>query len=112
MYQRREMGYLTFAASSEEPPHDEDLETSHGNHHAAFHQAEIEDSLRGAVDRAEIAILPSTEVLLLPRQSRDLTRQLQDSLLHTAELFRGGASLLRESGLHLVLDLNYMISEL
>ena len=63
---------LTFATTGEEHLHDEYLQSGHGNHQSALDQAEVEDALLRALDRAEIPILPGAEVLLLPDHGRHL----------------------------------------
>lgn len=98
---------LTFPATSEEHANDEDLQASHADHQTTLHQAEIEYSLFGASDCAEVSVLTRAEVLLLASERRHLSRQTDESLLYTTELFWAGTTLLREVCSRLILNLTH-----
>jgi hypothetical protein len=57
--------FHTFPCTLEEEPDDEHLETSHRNHHKTDYAAEVEDSLLGRADGAQISILSCSEVFLI-----------------------------------------------
>ena len=97
--------YISLASASEEHPHDKDLQASHANHHGAFKQAEVENSLLSAPDCAEIPVFTCAEVFLLARQGGDLTGHAEDGLLDAAELLGSRAGLLGEVCARLVFDL-------
>ena len=86
---------LTFPPTREEHLDDKHLQRCHCDHQATLDHAEIEYPLLRAPDRAKVSVFSRAEVLLLPGQGRDLAREFQDGLFHTAELLRGCAGLLR-----------------
>lgn len=63
---------LTFPGTLEEESDNQDLQTSHSNHHAHLDHTEIEDSLLRTPDRAEIAVLSCPEVFLHPANCAQL----------------------------------------
>ena len=69
---------LTFSSPLEEESDHQDLQSSHAHHHAHFNQAEIEDSLLRASDRAKIAVLSCAEVFLHPADRAQLPANLEN----------------------------------
>lgn len=57
----------------EEESDDKDLQTTHGNHHGALDQAEVDDSSLRASDGAEVSVLSRAEVLLVSCDGGQLT---------------------------------------
>ena len=97
--------HVSLTSTSEEHPHDKDLQASHADHHSALQQAEVEHPLLRAPDSAEVPVLARAEVLLLAREGGDLARHLEDRLFHAAELLGRCAGFLGEVGAGLVFDL-------
>ncbi len=62
----------TFPSALKEEPDDKDLQRSHGDHHEALDDREVEDPSFGRPDRAEVPVLSGAEVLLIPRHGREL----------------------------------------
>lgn len=58
--------YVTLPCALEEKPDDKDLESAHANNQAGLDQTEVDNPLLGAPDSAEVAVLASAEVLLVP----------------------------------------------
>ena len=71
----------------EEEADDKDLQSAHANHHTALDQAKVDDSRLRASDGAEVAVLASAEVLLVPGDGRQLARDLVYRLLKGRGLF-------------------------
>jgi len=61
--------YITLPRALEEEPHNQNLQTSHAHHHDHLDQAEVEDSLLRAPDRAEVSVLAGSKVFLHPGNS-------------------------------------------
>jgi hypothetical protein len=99
------ISYISLTSTSEEHPDDEDLQTSHADHHSAFQQAEVEYSLLRTPHRAEVPVLACAEVFLLAGEGGDLAGHAEDGLLDAAELFGRCAGFLREVCAGLVFDL-------
>jgi hypothetical protein len=98
--------HIALARALEEEPDNEDLQSGHDNHQAAFHQGEVEDPPLGAPDSAEIPVFTCAEVLLVSRDGGQLGAELEDGFFEDGRLFRGRALLGGESsGAVLVLDL-------
>ena len=97
--------HVSFTSTSEEHPHDEDLQASHADHDSAFQQTEVEHSLLRAPDRAEVPVFTCAEVLLLAGEGGDLAGHAEDGLLNTAELLGRCAGFLGEVCARLVFDL-------
>lgn len=76
------------SAYLEEEPDDEDLQSSHANDKTNLDHAEVDNSLLGTVDRAEISVLAGSEVLLVSRNGRELARDLEDRLFQNRSLLR------------------------
>lgn len=96
---------ITLSPAGEEHPDHEHLQTCHAYHQSTLHKTEVEDALLGAPDSAEISVLSRAEILLLPRQCRDLARQLEYCLLYAAQLLGRGPGFLRQACSRLVLNL-------
>lgn len=93
------------ATDLEEEAHDEHLQGSHADDHETLDQADVDDPLLGAADRAEVAVLSRPEVLLVSRYGRQLARDLVDGLLQDGRVLWRGALLRRKLHTRLVLDL-------
>ena len=87
---------LTLARSLKEEPHHQHLQHRHADHHADLDQAELEDPLLRAPDRAEVAILSCPEILLHAVHGAQLARDLEHEVLQLVVLFAGRAGLLRQ----------------
>jgi len=80
--------HVALPCSLEKETNNEYLKPSHAYHHQALNDAEIEDSPFCTPNRAEIAILSGAEVLLVPCNSRELARELENGFLQRRCLFR------------------------
>lgn len=60
----------TLPRALEEEAHHKDLQSSHGHHHQALNHTEVENPALGAADSTEVAVLASTEVLLVAGDGR------------------------------------------
>lgn len=96
---------LTFPSPLEKEPDDKNLQAGHANHEAALDHAEVEDARLGALDRAEVAVLPRAEVLLVPADGRQLPVDFVDGFLERRGLFGRTALLAGELGADFVFDL-------
>jgi len=77
----------------EEESDDEHLQGTHADNQANLHHAEVDDPLLRAPHRTEVTVLACPEVLLVPRDGRQLSRHLEDRLLQYCCLLRGAALL-------------------
>ena len=82
--------YYTFSGTLKEEPYNEHLQPSHANHQTTFHNAKVENPRLRALHRAKISIFPSAEIFLIPVDSGQITRYLQDRLLKSGGLFWRG----------------------
>jgi len=85
----RQYEKLTFSSPLEEESDHQDLQSSHAHHHAHLNQAEVEDPLFGAPDRAEIAVLSCPEVFLHPADRAQLSAHFEDHVFEDRGLFGG-----------------------
>lgn len=97
--------HVTLASASEEHSYDEHLQASHADHDGTLEQAEVEDTLLGAPDSAEVPVFASAEVFLLAGEGGDLAGDAEDGLFDAAQLLGSCAGLLRKVRAGLVLDL-------
>ena len=58
--------YVTLPSPLEEESDDENLQSSHADHHPDLNKAEIENTLFRAPHRAEVAVFARAEILLHP----------------------------------------------
>jgi hypothetical protein len=58
--------YVALPRTLEEEPNDKNLEGAHGNDESNLDEAEVNDPLLRAADRAEVSVLSGAEVLLVP----------------------------------------------
>lgn len=72
---------LTFPSTMKEELHNKHLESGHSNHNEHLDKGEFEDSrLRGA-DCREVSIFSCPKVFLIARDSRELSRDLEERFL-------------------------------
>lgn len=90
----------------EKEPHHKYLQPRHGDHEHILNDAEPEDARLGAADGAEIAVLARAEVLLVPRDGRQLPGELEHGLGEEGGLLGGGALFGGEGGAVFVFDLD------
>lgn len=79
--------YVTLAGTLEKEPDDKNLKGAHGCDEEDLDQAEVDDSLLGAADSAEVAVLAGAEVFLVARDGGHLARDLEEGLLEGRGLF-------------------------
>lgn len=84
---------LTFSCTLKEESDNEHLKPSHTDHEPTFDNAKIEYPSLGTLYGAEVAVLARPEVLLIPVDSRQVTRDLHDRFFESRGLFGGGALL-------------------
>lgn len=77
----------TFSSSLEEESYYEDLQPGHAHHHDHLDQAEMEDSLLCALDRAEVAVLTCTEIFLHPTDGAQLAAHFKNHVFQHCRLF-------------------------
>lgn len=87
--------HVTLASACEEHPHDKYLQASHADHDGTLEQAEVEHTLLGAPDSAEVPVFARAEVFLLAGEGGDLAGYTEDGLFDAAQLLGSCASLLR-----------------
>jgi hypothetical protein len=85
--------YNTFPGALEEEANNKNLQPCHGHNQARLHQTEVEYSLFGTLDSAEVAVLARAKVLLVTRDSRELCGKLENGFFKDRGLFGGGALL-------------------
>lgn len=64
----------TFPSPLEEKPHHKNLQSSHRNHHQPLNNTKVENPAFRATHGTEVAVLAGPEVLLVPRNGRQLRR--------------------------------------
>ena len=64
--------YITLPRALEEESNHQDLQRRHPNHHRNLNQAEVKNPALGTSHRAEVSILTRPEILLHPRDGRQL----------------------------------------
>jgi hypothetical protein len=97
--------HVTLARALEEEAHDEDLQASHAYHHQTLDDGEVEDSLLGAPDGAEVSVLAGAEVFLVSADGGELGRQFLDGFFEHRCLFVGRALFGGELGASFVFNL-------
>lgn len=97
---------LTFSSTLEEEAHNEDLKPSHRYHHQTFDNAEVEDPSFGTAHSAEIPVLASAEIFLVPGDGGQLARDLHNGLLQRRCLFGARSLLGRKLGPLFIFDLH------
>lgn len=96
---------VTLASALEEEAHNEHLQRAHGDDQEALDHAKVDDSVLGADNSSEVAVLTCAEVLLVTRDGGKLAGDLVNRLLKSRRLFRRRALLSRQLGALLMLDL-------
>lgn len=96
----------TFSSTLEEEAHNEDLKPSHRYHHQTFYDAEVEDTSFGTAHSAEIPVLASAEVFLVPGDGGQLARNLHNGLLQRRCLLGARSLFGRKLGPLFILDLH------
>jgi hypothetical protein len=81
---------VAFPVTLEKEPYDEHLQPGHTTHHQALHDTKVEDPPLRAPHSTKIPVLSRPEVLLVPRDSGQLARQLVDRFFENRGLLRGG----------------------
>lgn len=96
----------TFPSPLEEESNHKNLQCSHRYHHQPLNDTKVEDPSLRTTHGTEVAVFTRPEVLLVPRDGRQLCRQLEDRLFESRCLFGTSASLSRgKLGAFLVFDL-------
>lgn len=95
----------TLPSALEKEAHYENLQRSHRHHHQRLNYTEVENPTLGTPHSTEVAVLTCAEVLLVPRDGRELCGQLVDRFLEVGGLLGAGALAGGELGALLVLDL-------
>lgn len=99
----------TFPSPLEEKSHHKHLQSSHRHHHQSLNDTKVENPALRATHGTEVTVLAGTEVLLVPRDCRQLRGQLENRLLESRCLFGASATLSGgELGAFFVLDLIVM----
>lgn len=99
----------TFPSPLEEKPHHKYLQSGHRHHHQPLNDTKVENPALCATHGAEVTVLAGPEVLLVPRDGRQLRGQLENRLFESRCLFGASATLSGgKLGAFLVLDLIVM----
>ena len=79
--------YITLPRALEEEPNDQHLQRRHPNHHRNLNQAEVKNPALRAPHRAKVSVLARPEILLHPRDGRQLGTDLEDRVFKRGCLF-------------------------
>lgn len=95
----------TLPSALEKEAHHKDLQPGHRHHHQRLNHTEVEDPALGTANGTKIAVLARAEVLLVPRDRRELCGQLVNRFLEVCGLLGADTLARGELGTLFVLDL-------